>query len=978
MSPLKIHGPIRIRSMQTGITKWKEGSFEIVEKENKISLVVHYNSGGIPRIFQLSHNIKNVVLRPSGAKQSRLMLTLQDNSFLSIDKVPSKEAEEMRLFLDAVHQNRLHTAMKPQGSGSFGAILGSRTSQKETNRQLSYSDNQASSKRGSLENKDDVPFRKVLGTPGRGSIKTVAGNGITRAIPSLTSTSTPLRSGLLENRTEKRKRMLSGSELNEDYPKENDSSSNNKAMTDPSRKYLISSREKQLSLKQTEENRTSGKFRSSILLLFVIVEEVDSLNLSKTRTVSSQTPSAKRSLGFLPQPTPLSVKKLRCNQDYTGWNKPRMPLSSHQQQQLQGFSNLGNTCYMNAILQSLFSLQSFANDLLKQGIPWKKIPLNALIRRFAHLLVKKDICNSETKKDLLKKVKNAISATAERFSGYMQNDAHEFLSQCLDQLKEDMEKLNKTWKTESIPGEENSSDISATRVYTCPVITNLEFEVQHSIICKACGETIPKREQFNDLSIDLPRRKKPLPPRSIQDSLDLFFRAEELEYSCEKCGGKCALVRHKFNRLPRVLILHLKRYSFNVALSLNNKIGQQVIIPRYLTLSSHCTENTKPPFTLGWSAHMAISRPLKASQMVNSCITSPSTTSKKFTFKSKNSLALCLDSDSEDELKRCVALSQRLCEMSGSEPQQEDLEKDSKLCRIEPDKSELENSGFDRMSEEELLAAVLEISKREASPTLSHEDDDKPTSSPDTGFAEDDIQEMPENLDTIETEKPKTVTDPDPASFPEITKDCDENKENKTPEGSQGEVDWLQQYDMEREREEQELQQALAQSLQEQEAWEQKEDDDLKRATELSLQEFNNSFLDALGSDEDSGNEDIFDMEYTEAEAEELKRNAETGNLPHSYRLISVVSHIGSTSSSGHYISDVYDIKKQAWFTYNDLEVSKIQEAAVQSDRDRSGYIFFYMHKEIFDELLETEKNSQALSMEVGKTARQASRGADS
>ncbi|XP_045053917.2 ubiquitin carboxyl-terminal hydrolase 37 isoform X2 [Desmodus rotundus] len=958
MSPLKIHGPIRIRSMQTGITKWKEGSFEIVEKENKVSLVVHYNTGGIPRIFQLSHNIKNVVLRPSGAKQSRLMLTLQDNSFLSIDKVPSKDAEEMRLFLDAVHQNRLNAAMKPsQGSGSFGAILGSRTSQKETNRQLSYSDNQASSKRGSLETKDDTPFRKVLGNPGRGSIKTAAGSGITvpRTIPSLTSTSTPLRSGLLENRTEKRKRMLSGSELNEDYPKENDSSSNNKAMTDPSRKYLTSSREKQLSLKQSEENRTSGLLplqSSSFYGSRSASKDYSSGSTNLDRTnVSSQIPSAKRSLGFLPQPAPLSVKKLRCNQDYTGWNKPRLPLSSHQQQ-LQGFSNLGNTCYMNAILQSLFSLQSFANDLLKQGIPWKKIPPNALIRRFAHLLVKKDTCNSETKKDLLKKVKNAISATAERFSGYMQNDAHEFLSQCLDQLKEDMEKLNKTWKTEPIPGEENLPDISATRVYTCPVISNLEFEVQHSIICKACGEIIPKREQFNDLSIDLPRRKKPLPPRSIQDSLDLFFRTEELEYSCEKCNGKCALVRHKFNRLPRILILHLKRYSFNITLSLNNKIGQQVIIPRYLTLSSHCTENTKPPFPLGWSAHMAM----------------------YFPFKSKSSLALCLDSDSEDELKRSVALSQRFCEMSGCEQQQEDLEKDSKSGRIEPDKSEVENSGFDAMSEEELLAAVLEISKREeASPSLSHVDDDKPTSSPDTGFAEDDIQEMPENPDPMETEKPKTITEPDPASFTEITKDCDENKENKTPEGSQGEVDWLQQFDMDREREEQELQQALAQSLQEQEAWEQKEDDDIKRATELSLQEFNNSFLDSLGSDEDSGNEDVLDMEYTEAEAEELRRNAETGNLPHSYRLISVVSHIGSTSSSGHYISDVYDIKKQAWFTYNDLEVSKIQEASVQSDRDRSGYIFFYMHKEIFDELLETEKNSQALSMEAVKTTRQAS-----
>lgn len=346
----------------------------------------------------------------------------------------------------------------------------------------------------------------------------------------------------------------------------------------------------------------------------------------------------------------------------------------------------------------------------------------------------------------------------------------------------------------------------------------------------------------------------------------------------------------------------------------------------------------------------------------------------KFSFKSKSSLTSCLDSDSEDELKRSVALGQRLRDLPGNEQDQEDVQKDLKLCRLEPGKSELDNSGFDRMSEEEVLAAVLEISRREASPVLSPEDDDKPTSSPDTGFAEDDSPEMPENPDTMEIEKPKTITEqPGPASFTEITKDCDENKENKTPEGSQGEVDWLQQYDIEREREEQELQQALAQSLQEQEAWEQKEDDDLKRATELSLQEFNNSFLDSLGSDEDSGNEDVFDMEYTEAEAEELKRNAETGTLPHSYRLISVVSHIGSTSSSGHYISDVYDIKKQAWFTYNDLEVSKIQEAAVQSDRDRSGYIFFYMHKEIFDELLETEKTSQALSMEVGRTARQAS-----
>uniref|UniRef100_A0A8V0ZGZ4 Ubiquitin carboxyl-terminal hydrolase n=1 Tax=Gallus gallus TaxID=9031 RepID=A0A8V0ZGZ4_CHICK len=931
MAPLKVHGPVRMRSMQTGITKWKEGSFEIVEKDNKVSLVVHYNVGGIPKTFQLSHNIKSVTLRPNGRKLCCLMLTLKDTSFLTIDKVPLKDANEMRMYLDAVHQDRVHTAGKPsQGSGSFGGVLGSRTTQKEANRQFSYIENQAPPKRVTVESKDENPFRKVLGTPARASVKNSSGTGAPSNrvnVAASPTSSVPHRTGLLESREKRKRAQPPSSEMSEDYPKENDSSTNNTAMSDPAWKYLNSSREKQLKLKQEEENRTSGVLplqSSSYYGSRSSSKEYSTSSSTLDRSsVSSQTTSAKRSLGFLSQPAPLSVKKMRSNQDYTGWNKPRVPLSTHPQQQLQGFSNLGNTCYMNAILQSLFSIQSFANDLLKQGIPWKKIPLNALIRRFAHLLAKKDVSSPEVKKELLKKVKSAISATAERFSGYMQNDAHEFLSQCLDQLKEDMEKLNKTWKSEPVPNDDSSpgrasDDLSATKVYTCPVISNLEFEVQHSIICKTCGETVTKREQFNDLSIDLPRRKKLFPSRSIQDSLDLFFRAEEIEYSCEKCNGKSAVVTHKFNRLPS-------------------------------------------------------SRPLKASQMVNSCTISTSTPCRKYTFKSKSSAALYVDSDSDDEpLKRSVANSQRLCNIQcrDQQPLQEEPEKSSKRSKMEGDKPELGNAGFDGMSEDELLAAVLEISKREASLSLSH-DEDKPTSSPDTGFGDDEIQELPENLETMETEKPKAPLESGPANFTEITKDFDENKENKTPEGSQGEVDWLQQYDMEREREEQELQQALAQSLQEQEAREQKEDDDLKRATELSLQEFNSSLLDSVGSDEDSGNEDVLDMEYSEAEAEELKRNAETGELPHSYRLISIVSHIGSTSSSGHYISDVYDIKKQSWFTYNDLEVSRTLETTVQCDRDRSGYIFFYMHKDIFDELLETEKNAQPLSMEVGRSIRQ-------
>uniref|UniRef100_A0AAR2JH70 Ubiquitin carboxyl-terminal hydrolase n=1 Tax=Pygocentrus nattereri TaxID=42514 RepID=A0AAR2JH70_PYGNA len=797
--PSSLGGAVRIRftSLELGTSRWKEGMFEIHERDNKSNLVLKFNSGGAPKKFPLNHNVKNVVLTPTHC-HNRLSVTLKDSSVVIFEKIPIMDAKKLKDYLEAIKQG-----------------------------------------------KQTADLMRVF------------------------------------SRSEKRKRLMSSdSDMTEDYPKENDSSSNNKIFC--------------------------------LLILF----RTGTKDYSQTHsfldrpTSTSQSPSAKRSLMLPNHSTPF--KKVRPSLEYGGWNKQRPSTLSQAQPPLQGFSNLGNTCYMNAILQSLFSLPSFSNDLLKQGIPWKRVPLNALLRRFAHLLAKKDISSPEVKKDLLRRVKNAISSTAERFSGYMQNDAHEFLSQCLDQLKEDVEKVNKSCKSEPMAWDEPhgtrlTEEPDTSRIYTCPVTVNMEFEVQHTITCKSCGEVVTKREQFNDLSIDLPRRKKTLPLRSIQDSLDLFFRMEEIEYSCEKCNGKAATVTHKFNRLPRVLILHLKRYSYNAQLSLNSKLGQQVLIPKYLTLLSHCTENTRPPLSLGWNAQTAL----------------------KGSIKSENTGSILGDSDSEEDLTRKVNCKRRLGE---SLPDDDRIEEVS--CGA------VEHTEFTGMNDDEMLAAVLEMSRHDTG--LSGPHDNEPTSSPDTGFGDTDAQELTQHLDMLEGDKQSGGTKNMLGSL-DLT--MDENKENQTPDGSQGELDWVQQYNLDQEREEQELQQALAQSLQEHEAREMREDDDLKRATELSLQEFNNSLPDLMCSDDDSGNEDALDMEYSEAETEQLKRNAESGELANSFRLISVVSHIGTSSSSGHYISDVYDMKKQSWLTYNDLDVSRTQESTVQRDRDRSGYIFFYMHK---------------------------------
>ncbi|XP_034041983.1 ubiquitin carboxyl-terminal hydrolase 37 [Thalassophryne amazonica] len=746
---------IRLTSIDVGTTKWREGTFEILEKDNKVTLCLRFNCGGASKVFQLNQNVKQ-----TSHNRNRIMVTLKDTSVITLDKIPPTVLQKTKEYLDKLKQT--------------------------------------TPRRQSMEGKEDTTPRKPLGSPSR-------------------SASTPTRTGLSENRSEKRKRLLnSESDLTEDYPKENDSSSNNKATLDPSRKFLLSCKEK---LKQSEENRNSAPLASAPLQPSSfygsrsVTKDYSQSHSSLDRPSNTpQSSTAKRSLALPNHSTPF--KKVRPSLDYSGWNKQRPSTLAQPQSTLQGFSNLGNTCYMNAILQSLFSLPSFSIDLLKQSIPWKKVPINALLRRFAHLMAKKDVGCPETKKDLLRKVKSAISSTAERFSGNMQNDAHEFLSQCLDQLKDDVDKINKSCSNEAtaslssnavcedghqvagVPGEE----VGTSRSYTCPVAVNMEFEVQHTITCKSCGEVVTKREQFNDLSIDLPRKKKTLLLRSIQDSLDLFFRMEEIEYSCEKCNGNAATVTHKFSKLPRVLILHLKRYSFNAQLSVNSKLGQQVVIPRYLTLLSHCTEATRPPISLNWSSQNATLRTLKMFQAVTSSTIPLRKPGGKAANSSCNSLLV--ESDSEEEPNRKVN-SSRKRRLSSCLPDDDDRPVE-RGATVDP-------SDFSGINDDDMLAAVLEMSRQEAGLPAPRSPQEEKSSSPDTGFGDGDSREMAYQADLIDTDskQPTDVLD-------SLDLTMDENKENQTPEGvQQGELDWVQQYSLDQEREEQELQQALAQSLQE-------------------------------------------------------------------------------------------------------------------------------------------------------------------
>ncbi|XP_066568600.1 ubiquitin carboxyl-terminal hydrolase 37-like [Amia ocellicauda] len=81
---------------------------------------------------------------------------------------------------------------------------------------------------------------------------------------------------------------------------------------------------------------------------------------------------------------------------------------------------------------------------------------------------------------------------------------------------------------------------------------------------------------------------------------------------------------------------------------------------------------------------------------------------------------------------------------------------------------------------------------------------------------------------------------------------------------------------------------------------------------------------------------------------------------PNRYRLVSMVSHLGRSTTSGHYVSDAYSIAHQRWLAFNDNEVVDTEEKAVLEQGERTGYLLFYMHSDAAEEVSQSRGTDQA------------------
>lgn len=109
-----------------------------------------------------------------------------------------------------------------------------------------------------------------------------------------------------------------------------------------------------------------------------------------------------------------------------------------------------------------------------------------------------------------------------------------------------------------------------------PVSRLFGGQLQSSVTCHNCGSRSTQYEPFWDLQLPLAKEGKASgrswlglkgQPTSIHDCLGLFMGDERLEgdeaFSCDTCRGKTPATKHlRLQRLPEVLVLHIKRFKY--------------------------------------------------------------------------------------------------------------------------------------------------------------------------------------------------------------------------------------------------------------------------------------------------------------------------------------------------------------------------------------------------------------------------------
>ena len=240
--------------------------------------------------------------------------------------------------------------------------------------------------------------------------------------------------------------------------------------------------------------------------------------------------------------------------------------------------NLGNTCYMNSVLQSIFTLKEFRDTLCKvikncgyacrpsendtlDGSQKEASENDSALKLTSQLVSTWNSYERERERDafqlqevdvndVLGNFKSAVGNYNDQFHSNSQQDAVEFVELILDTMTDEFKKIK-----------DNLEDKSGDFINPLQLF-KIELKTQSS--CTSCGHVTRLPNIIsNTLYLNIPSGHEE-GTLALQDVVDSYFTANgKTEQNCDQngCSGSEKLLLTSVGSLPKYLAVQLGRYT---------------------------------------------------------------------------------------------------------------------------------------------------------------------------------------------------------------------------------------------------------------------------------------------------------------------------------------------------------------------------------------------------------------------------------